>query len=308
MSGRRTTALSVVIVAVLVGTLFAFAQWRRETRLESGEGTLRDAFLVQSEPLTYMSVETIYFSGEDSDETVYRVTTWDAKSGKRLARVKEVEWRHCAAASKGLAWCHTNKDELEVLNVPSLTLKHAAAQVNAKVVQKIMNATQLDVTPEGRARVTLADGRKVDLDAETLSITPQSTADRPSSPGPRIEPCSIPNSERQGLCARDDFGKVKRLDEGDGWLRLAVVSEVPGGWILAANTSLDDAVNQRRVIRVDEQLKEVGATSLGKVPGWSTVSTMWVTKDELFLVPVRENGITIGISAKTGQEAFRIQH
>lgn len=309
MSGRATVVLSVLLCVVLFGSLMLFSRWRRDERLESGSGDLHHAVLVQAEPPTLLSIEALEFSSEDDDEIVYRVTSWDARTGKRLARLKEVAWRKCASAGAGLVWCLTDKDELEVLRVPTLTLAHGAAEVSAKVGQKVMNATQLDVSEAGRLRATLADGRKVELSADTLALSPQSPeAQRPSSPSPRVYACSIANSERLGLCERVEYGKEQRVDTGDGWLRLRVVSELPDGWILAVNTSLDDAVNERRLVRLDATFKELGSTTIGKVASWATLEPMWVTPNELFLVSSPETHSTIGVDAQTGTERFRIAH
>lgn len=307
MSGRATTVLAVIIMGVLIGALVLFARWRREVRLESGEGELRSSLLVEGDGPVLLSIESLEFSSEDSDETIYRLSTWDAVTGKRLARVKEVPWRDCAAASRGLVWCVTDQREVEVLNVPSLTVKHA--KVSATLGGKIMNASNLEVSSLGKLRATLADGKKVEVDAETLSTAPQVTEPpRDSPPSPRVSDCSIPNSERRGLCERDESGQLQRVDATDGWLRLQVVSELPDGWILCVNTSLDDAANQRRVVKLDQAFKEVGSTTIGQLPGWSTIKPLWVKPNELFLVSSTEVDATIGIDAKSGHELFRIAH
>lgn len=301
--------LSVVVTLALVAGGFAYGAWRRESRLESGEGALKQAFLVQtaSGPVL-MALESLEFSGEDYDETVYRATAYDARTGVRLARRKEVTWRGCVPAGEGLAWCHGENDSLEVVNVPTLDTKFDQAALTARLGHKVMNASQLDVSAAGRLRVTLDDGTKVELDATTLNTSELSKDEPRSRPGTRLFDCSIPNSEREGLCVRGQYGAEQRVDPGAGWLRMQVLAEVEGGVLIIANSSLDDSANSRRVVRLDSQFKEVGQTTIGKIHGYATYEPMWAKPGELFLISSNDLNETIGIDARDAREVFRIKH
>lgn len=307
--GKKSIIISVVLTAVVFAGLWVWSSWRRTDRLEYGEGDLKNAFVIPGTNPVLLSIESLDFSGEDDTEIVFRVTTYDARSGKRIARKKEVSWRDCTPASEGLAWCYGDANTLEVITVPALETKWDAVSLSTKVGQKIMNVTQLDVSSVGGFRATLADGKKVELDAQTLNATPQTeAAERKSRPSPKLYDCSIPNSEREGLCTRGQYGTEERVDTGDGWLRMDVLAQVPGGLIIAVNTSLDDAVNERLIVRLDDRLREVGVTSLGKMHGYLSHDLIWVTPDELFVLVSKEFDTTIAIDARSGREVYRVRH
>ncbi|MFT3712510.1 MAG: hypothetical protein QM817_33095 [Archangium sp.] len=308
-SGKAGIIISIALTAAVFAGLWAWSTWNRANELEYGEGRLKNALVIPGANPVLLAVESLEFSSEDSDEIVFRLTSYDARTGKRIARKKEVPWRDCAPASEGLAWCYGDDSTLEVITVPALETKWSAAALSAKVGQKIMNVTQLDVSAKGGFRATLADGKKVELDAQTLNATPQTeAAPRKSRPSPKLFDCSIPNTEREGLCTRGQYGAEQRVDTGDGWLRMDVLADVPGGMIIAVNTSLDDAVNERLIVRLDDKLREVGATSLGKRHGYMSHDLVWVTPDELFVLVDKEFDTTIAIDATSGRPAWRVRH
>lgn len=304
----KNMSFAALITALLFGGLGLYARHRRAEHLANGRGEVKALVLGSAEGRAlWVSVETQEFSSEDDDETVWRLSVYDAATGARLARKAEVPWRACAAATAGLLWCAVG-DAVEVVRLPSLEVLHASAEVQARVGQKLMQAASLVVMPAGALRSLLADGRVVELAADSLAVSPAGPPPQ-AAPGPSLglRPCTLPNTGREGLC-REAGGA--RADSGEGFLRprLLAVEGLSDRVLVLNQTSLDDAVAATQLSVLDAELKPVSLRVLTpREP--LLLRTHWLPATRTVVLGFGAPAhVTVAVDVDTGAERYRIEH
>lgn len=311
----RNMGIAAVVTGLVFGGMWLHFSKAREDRLNNGESEVKRLFTASAggTPL-WVSLETQEFSGEDYDETVWRVSVYELATGKRVARRAEVPWHECASAGDGRLWCVAPNGGVEVVTLQGLETKHSAEMIEAKVLHKMMDASALRITEEGLLRTMLADGRTIDLHPDTLEQTPaMSQLPPPASPQfERTSPffglrgCPLPNSGRSGLC----IGFDDRRDTGEGWLQpeVLVVPELKDRVLVLAKTSLDAAVMAQELWVLDEKLQVVHHRVLTpKSP--SLVKLHWLEETRTVVLgfgpPANE---TVAVDVGSGAERYRIKH
>lgn len=311
----RNLGIAAAVTGILFGGMWLHLSKARGDRLENGEAEVRSLLLASAggTPL-WVSLETLEFSGEDFDETVWRMSVYELETGKRVARRADVLWRECASAGEGRLWCVGPNGGVEVVTLHGLETKHSAEAIQNKVLHKMMDASALRTTEAGSLRTMLADGRTVVLHPDTLELTP-AISEYQAPPSPQFErsspffglrACPLPNSGRSGLC----IGFDDRRDRGEGYLRpeVLVVPELKDRLLLLAKTSLDEAVSAQELWVLDEQLQPVNHRVLTpKSP--SVVKLQWLEKTRTVVLgfgpPANE---TIAVDVGSGAERYRIKH
>lgn len=311
--GKKAWLVAGIVTVGLAVLGFAWGTKRRADALAHGPGRLESVVPVPGNKPLLVALETVEFTYEDdADETVWRLTAYDAETGAQLARKPNVPWSSCAAASAGLLWCTNSRSEVGVLTLPSLEVRHAPEAVAQKVGQKLMEATSLEVTADGALVSLLADGRKVQLDAQTLATSPAAKAPPERSPfrdGPfaNLQLCNIEEGARQGLCRYEAHGQA-RADHSAGWLRpnRLNVDAVPGRMFLLVQSSLDEAAATRELVVLDESLSETAHLPL--VPASATLERAAVAAPGVLTLSFRSLNVTVGVDVAKGVERYRIQH
>lgn len=310
--GTKILVASVVLTALIFGVGSLWGASRRAERLDRGPGELKDVFLAQGKEPLWVALETLEFSSEDSDETVWRLSAYDPKSGTLVARKKEVPWSRCASAGPGRLWCVSQGAQLAVLSLPTLEEAHGVAKVSASIGQKVMNASSLDTTPGGALLAQLADGRQLQLDPETLQLSPPPPAPARARPetGPfeGLTTCSLPNSARMGYCRWGDRGS-ERVDQGDGFLRpeRLPIDPVQGRMLVLARTSLDDATAMHELLSLDERLVVQRRVTLAPAKA-GLQRAAWVPEAKVLLLAFgAPEYTTVAVDLEAG-ERFRIRH
>lgn len=313
--GPKAWLFAVVVTGGLLVLGFAWAMKQRTDALDHGPGHLESLVPVPGDKPLLVALETLEFTSEDGpDETVWRLTAYDAETGARVARKPNVRWSRCAAASAGLLWCSNSRNEVGVLTLPALEPRHTPETVSQKVGQKLMDATRLEVTDRGALVSLLADGRKVQLDAETLATSPAPPRPEPRYPfrdGPfaNLQFCNIEGGARQGLCRYESRGGQMRADHSAGWLRPERLNldAVPGRLFLLVHSSLDDAAATRELVVLDETLSETAHLPL--VPAKSTtLERAAVAAPGVLSLSFRGEQVTVGVDVLKGVERYRIPH
>lgn len=313
--GTKSIVFSVVVTGLIVGGGFTWAHYHRVDALGSGPAELNRAFLARADKPFWVALETIEFSSEDSDETVWRLSAYDVNTGALVARKTEVAWVGCTPAGAGRLWCVTANDGLAVLAVPSLEELHPAAVVAQKTGQKLMDVRSLKTTESGALLTTLADGKKVELDPVSLVASP-AVAEKPVRKPPEAGPfaglgtCSIANSAREGFCRWKVSGPQYRVDTGDGYLspeRLPV-EPVGGRMFIVAKTSLDASVAKLEFLALDEALTPQVRVPLGSASA-SVDRAEYVPEAMLLLLAFQApEHTTVAIDLAKGAVRYRVHH
>lgn len=312
--GTKAVIFSVTVTALIFGGGYVWSQQRRTEALERGPGDLQSVVHVAGSTPLLVSLETIELSSEDSDETVWRATAYDARTGALVARKPEIPWTQCAPAGASHLWCVTSKGELGVVSLPNLEVRHTPEMVAGKVGQKLMDANRLEVTAGGALVSLLADGRKVQLDPEMLAVSPApaplAEPHRLAPPGPfsNLEVCAIGDSARQGFCRFTAGSGRSRVDSGDGYLRPdRVPVEVPQRMLLLTHSSLDEATATRELVVLDESLSP--RLKLPLVTARASLERAALpAPDVLVLTFDSPANTTVCIDLAKGAERYRIRH
>lgn len=306
---RRRTEVLVVggSVLALAGGLFLYILHANDQRLETAPGVLQARVMVEGPPGPLLvTIESVEYSSEDNDYSRYRGTVWDASSGARLARVRDVPWRRCVGARGARLWCLEDQGTVELVGLPALERVASFAELEGRAGQRLLGAAQLQVEA-GVLAVTLSDGKLMGLDPETRSLVPRPPAAPRGAPeGPAFSPCPIPGTQRLGLCQGGPRGE--RVDPGDGFLSPELLGRGPSGWLVLADTSLDPQVAQRELVWLDERLTQTRRLPLGPVGGWSSQARDWLDRRRFLVLTHTDPSFTVGIDLEQGRERWRVTH
>jgi hypothetical protein len=307
MRGRTEVLVVGGSVLALAGGLFFYMLRASDQRLETAPGVLQSRVMVEDPPGPFLvTIESVEYSGEDSDYSRYRGTVWDARSGARLTRVRDVPWRRCVVARGARLWCLEDQGSVELVGLPALERVASFVELEGRAGQRLLHAAQLQVEA-GVLAVTLSDGKLMGIDPDTLALVPRPpVAPRRAPEGPVFSPCRISGTQRLGICQGVPRGV--RVDPGDGFLAPELLGRGPSGWLVLADTSLDPLVAQRELVWLDERFTQTRRLALGPVDGWSSQARDWLDNRRLLVLTHTGPSFTVGIDLEQGRELWRVAH
>lgn len=317
---------SVVFVGLLALGGWFFGSRRAKHRNENGPGEIGHVGVVTFADgrLGFLLSESIDHSDEDSNWSVWRLSSLAIADGTLRARVVLPASLRCEAASPGLAWCegttYVGKDvNLELRNVDTLTVAADAAKLRASgpdLAGWISNDTP-SVDESGTIYVTTKQGHAVAIDPKTLAskraTAPASDRTRMVGTTPpqglyptnekieRISTVNEPNGRRQRLV----IGTPSRPLGDRSFLSPTIAARLTDSKLVVVvhKSSLDD--KQSRLLFTG--LTETGETLWDLEDAQGAPVTTGYAKDAnviAFVIGAPSNYV-IGIDLKTGARRYR---